>query len=346
MSKLHEIFQQKINITPEMEKKAKLIYDEIAELLEDKLSEYSPSIFSQGSFRLGTIIKPLKGDDYDLDFVCLLNINKEQITQNGLKKLVGAVLKSKYNETIIEEKKRCWRLNFPNFHVDILPAIPDSDIAGYDELEAEDFKKSPILIPDKELKMWQSSNPVGYVAWFDYRKKYTVHKNIAIIEAQEDLPKQNCDCTLQKVVKIMKYHRDRKFVNNLDNKPISIILTTLAAQHYNGEQDLVEALQGIVTRITSTSSIFDTNYIPNPSNPRENFADAWEKEPKKKEAFREWLYLLEKLAKEYVLANDDESKIDKVLFEHLGYAAPVPVISTPYSIGTINNPPKQWFRND
>jgi len=57
------------------------------------LESYKPIIFSQGSFALGTAVKPLSGDEYDIDTVCLLKIDKYAISQKMLKHLVGDRLK-------------------------------------------------------------------------------------------------------------------------------------------------------------------------------------------------------------------------------------------------------------
>ena len=50
------------------------------------LASYSPVIFPQGSFGLGTVVKPLGDtDDYDLDLAFQLAITKGQITPFDLK---------------------------------------------------------------------------------------------------------------------------------------------------------------------------------------------------------------------------------------------------------------------
>lgn len=47
----------------------------------------------------------------------------------------------------------------------------------------------------------------------------------------------------------MKYHRNFIFRNDLDNRPISMIVTTLAAKNYDGEQDLVVAFRKYVLEL-------------------------------------------------------------------------------------------------
>ena len=57
---------------------------------------YGPQVYVQGSFRLGTTIKPLnEAEEYDVDSVCeLTNITKQQLSQARLKALLGAEIEA------------------------------------------------------------------------------------------------------------------------------------------------------------------------------------------------------------------------------------------------------------
>lgn len=339
MTNLDELLKERINITPEMEKKAENIYKETAEYLSKNLEIYSPDVFPQGSFKLKTIIRPIQDkDEFDLDFVCLLNIAKSDITQTDLYTLIGNTLRKKYEE-ILKPKKRCWRLNYDNFHVDILPAIPDpAFINGENPL---------LLIPDKDQKDWQSTNPLGYAVWFKNRASQG-QKRSFVENSIEPLPKQDNNLPLQKIVKIMKYHRNFIFRNDLDNRPISMIVTTLAAMNYKGEQNLSDALQNICNGIKLIApQILKDNFIPNPVDKRENFADAWKKHPERKENFKIWVEKLDDLISRYshIIVQNSNSDLSKLLLEHFGYATKLetktPNISQPH---IIINPSKQWYK--
>ncbi len=323
MNKLSELLRNKINITSEMEAKANCIYEEVSNLLQSKLKQYDPDIFVQGSFKLKTIIKPVQSDEYDLDFVCHLKINKDQISHAELKELVGNALKTKYSiaNGQLEPKNRCWRINLDGFHVDVLPAVPETDLSFYGELVGTALIEAPIAIPDKDLKEWKSSNPRGYAIWFKEQERKEETKRASIIEnSKEVLPRQNVGVSvLQNAIKVMKYHRDIQFKDNLENKPISIILTTLAATYYDGEQNLEDALYGIVNRIKlAFPSIFDAGQIRNPVLPTENFADKWATHPERKRAFKEWVLSLHTLLEEYVLNKDKDGSLQRLLVEGFG----------------------------
>ena len=64
---------------------ATLKYEDVGEWLaadDSELKRYNPEIYVQGSFRLGTVVRPISEDDeYDIDLVCKLEIEKEQTTQ-------------------------------------------------------------------------------------------------------------------------------------------------------------------------------------------------------------------------------------------------------------------------
>ena len=100
---------------------------------------------------------------------------------------------------------------------------------------------------------------------------------------------------LQRVVQILKRHRDLMF-NGDEDKPISIIITTLAARAYRKETSILEALQNIIDRMSyliedklNPKTGRMVKWVGNPVNEEENFADKWEETPKKQINFYNWL---------------------------------------------------------
>ena len=96
---------------------------------------------------------------------------------------------------------------------------------------------------------------------------------------------------LQRVVQILKRHRDLMF-NGDESKPISIIITTLAARAYNKETDVLDALVNVVNsmeRYIEHEPNTDLCIVRNPVNPDENFADKWVETPQKQLNFFAWL---------------------------------------------------------
>ena len=322
--KLEEIVNE-ISIPMSKYEEAESHYMTVGEWLaseDSELAKYEPSIYAQGSFALGTAIKPINKEEYDVDAVCKLNIPITAITQANLKKIVGDRLKknNKY-KSMLEEKKRCWTLKYSDsskFHLDILPATPDNSIY-FDVYTYKNYTYGdPICITDNEKEDfykfssdWLKSNPKGYAQWFKERMfiGYSERRVINCCESVDDLPLFRKTTTLQKVIKLLKYHRNLKYIQN-EHKPISIIITTLAAKAYNGENNIYDAMKNIIDTMGKYVEMRDNKYwVVNPVNPDENFADKWNKEPIKAIIFSEWLTGLKSIFQDLLSESTDFSEI-------------------------------------
>lgn len=259
-----------------------------------------PHIFPQGSFRLGTAIRPLsEGEAYDLDLACeIQGLSKSSHTQEYLKSTIGEELeayrKARGIIAPLEAKHRCWRLEYQdhlNFHMDIVPCMPADDSRRgvifeslrkslHDDVLAKSVAHLTLSITDdrhpryREISDdWHISNPEGYATWFESRMNETYH---GILEkAQVDaIPVYRRKTPLQRCVQLLKRHRDLMYKDDSDRKPISIIITTLAARAYNGEKDLHQALSTILAGMGEHVGTTKPR-VPNPVNPEEDFADRW-----------------------------------------------------------------------
>ncbi len=155
-----------LDIPDHVHEDATIQYEDVGEHLaaeDSPLNRHVPEIYVQGSFRLGTIVRPLHNDgEYDIDQVCRLTIDKHSITQSDLKQKIGDRLKERDDlRKILTESRRCWTLEYPQgtgmprFHLDVLPSMPN-----------QERLPTGILLSDKELHLWQKSNPVAYAEWF------------------------------------------------------------------------------------------------------------------------------------------------------------------------------------
>ena len=78
-----------LDITPTMYKNATEKYTAVGTYLQEQ--ELECEIFPQGSFSLGTVIRPYreaKEADYDLDFICCLNEDKDLTSARYVKNIV------------------------------------------------------------------------------------------------------------------------------------------------------------------------------------------------------------------------------------------------------------------
>ena len=118
---------REISITKAMIDKAVESYEAVGRWIGEGLL-YDVHINPQGSMSLGTTNKPVSDkDDYDIDLVCLLKDGKDLPTER-IKNIVGDRLKEHevYRKKIAEESegKRCWKMQYYEFHMDILPCVP------------------------------------------------------------------------------------------------------------------------------------------------------------------------------------------------------------------------------
>jgi hypothetical protein len=276
------------------------------------IARLDPRVHPQGSFRLGTVIRPLLADEeYDLDTVCeLLGLTKLALTQQDLKRLVGLEVHgyaaARQIKDPVVERKRCWRLDYADevkFHVDILPCLPEdaSVIQALVGLGVDaSLAKLAIALTCKEHELyrvvctdWPKGNPAGYALWFEgrmgvqgeaRRKQLLLEGRYASVQA---IPAWELKTPLQRAIQILKRHRDVMFQEDADGKPISIVITTLAALAYEGEASAEDALRRILSqmpRLVRPSS----PRVPNPVNPAEDFADKWRNDPRLEQNFWDW----------------------------------------------------------
>jgi hypothetical protein len=90
----------------------------------------------------------------------------------------------------------------------------------------------------------------------------------------DNLPAYRWRSPLQRSVQLLKRHRDVMFQGSPDGKPVSIIITTLAARAYQGEDDIDAALSRILSGMGGLVAQTSPR-VPNPVYPGEDFADKW-----------------------------------------------------------------------
>lgn len=204
--------------------------------------------------------------------------------------------------------------------MDILPAINTTGHSiilnkAYTNLKNQNIEELVLSITDNERipeyetsidpKEWLQSNPFGYAKWFmDIATsiKGSSTKIFSLNESVNPTPKYQKDrLPLQRAVQLLKRHRDIMFLNRNDEdkkqKPISCIITTLAARAYDGEDNITDAISNIVNKMSNyiiDKYDYELNrwvkWISNPVNDSENFADRWSiQDSKREELFFEWL---------------------------------------------------------
>ncbi len=328
----HELFTilsnvvGKLDISIAQHKKAKERYLAVGKWLSEGIycngdvCLQNGEIYPQGSMRLATAVRPIGQEEFDVDLIFFSpNVSKYDMEPTELNRLIGDRLRENDTYREMMEKspgqgrlKRGWRIPYDDkFHLDITPSINNDSEANSSE-----------YVPDRQLQDWKPSNPKDYASWFDECAKRMpqfepVTKDGVIVATEshevKDFPEENEQKPLLKrYVQILKRHRDEMFKDK-ENKPISIIITTLAthayndlmAKEYDNELDLlVEVLRKMPNYIEG----YERNYkVRNHTTNDENFAERWNDVPAKKRKFDEWhenaLIFFEKL---YAISGQDK----------------------------------------
>jgi len=293
---------QQVEITDTQFQTAKTRYEAVGAWLSASSTKHleQVQIYPQGSIALGTAIKPLAANEFDVDLVCHLPSVGHTSSAQAVKQLVGARLKEHATyKGMLEEKQRCWRINYANeFHLDITPSILNPRCHQDGE-----------LVPDKSLAEWKPTNPKGYINRFEQyatiRPRFLLlERNVvkATYDSVEPLPEPSMTKPfLKRIVQLLKLHRDQKFVgsNRPDLAPISVIITTLAGwayakcasqQTYSDEFDFITAvIKEMPTFIGIEMRSGKLFYmVENETTAGENFADKWNHDPRRADAFYEW----------------------------------------------------------
>lgn len=371
-NQLLENLSRELDIPPRKYQQAVQRYITVGNWLKD--GNYAgcvekPHIYPQGSFRLGTVVRPIrsgKESDYDIDLVCQLQTSKASTNPDNVKSTVGNRLKENdnYRRMLDVEGRRCWTLNYAEedgigFHLDILPSTPEdaeliSALIGAEVSSVLASLAIAITHKDKNNSYsWSSSNPNGYVGWFNdinnpvfeqikYMEKHLIMENNRdLFKKVDDVPDPLVKTPLQRAIQILKRHRDMRFVRHdlEDDKPISMIITTLSAKSYQNEADVYSTLKNIIEKLAAHAGLLNPGYslneslaslhliekkpdgtwnIPNPVNPAENFADRWhENNNNKARAFFQWISWVHSDLLE-VLNLADIRRVSESLERHFG----------------------------
>lgn len=312
-----EALAERISISESQHKRCAEHFRGITSLLnESEIKIFKPVLRVQGSGRLGTGVRSLSNEDgFDIDIVCELQYIPPGYTPKMVKEAIGRVLlNSGVYGNLIENKeggKRCWTIQFKDgLHVDVLPAVVDDEYQNrVNSMQYKSFDDFGIRITDKtrlpeyyletDITKWLLSNPIGFAEWFFIQARYheAKHKSSSLYEVRasvEPYPEHNTSpFVLQNIIKLLKRHRDVMFQHR-DKKPISMILTVLAAKAYITAPpgNLWATLKYVVVHLTEQ---MDTDFktwkkvVLNPVNREENFCDRWTKDPEREKAFYEWV---------------------------------------------------------
>lgn len=257
---------------------------------EEFFKNITINVYAQGSLLIDTTIKPLSGEEFDLDIV--LHV-EDSYLNNTPSKIYDALYRVLSNhdtyKPLLQRKNRCIRINYnSDFHMDVLPGCIIT------------INNNRLMIPEDERRIsWSRTNPKGYAEWFKEiaernKGSFVLQERYNLmLEAKietEDLPLDiYLKTPLQRTVQIVKRYRDLYYQNKdkAKNPSVSsIVLTTLLAQSHEGNSSIQEALKNAVQKLKKLANDYKFRKVKfavyNPIDNhddvdrRENFTDSWE----------------------------------------------------------------------
>lgn len=314
---------EEIQLDDTRKERMEVAYRAIESLLNEDTGFFKDAIFEiypQGSVRIGTTVKPIGKNEFDLDIVVHIVMDWKKYPPQYIYNQLKRVLQNsdRYKDKV-ELKNRCIRLNYAgDFHMDILPGCQESN-----------YDKDKLVIPDRKLGDWTSGNPRGYGNWFIEKSNLAKITLLEKAYAMENLPADEFSKKkpLQRAVQLIKMYRDEYFKSNPEMATSSIILTTITGEFYEGEESIFDTIENIINKIkqnfNSVGSIGNRLKILNPVNSQEDFSDKWDddKEPELYEHFNKFIIHLNKQWK--ILKEDngviEEANTIKGLFGEKAY---------------------------
>ncbi len=265
-----------IQLTPTQHERAESAYRGVGRWLEAEGSPFatlSPEIYAQGSMALRTTNKPLPRDEHDLDVVVEVTAAEEDTTPAALldstrdRLLASEVYRDKVDR---KDRDRCVRLKYAgDFHLDVVPALRVDSPTG------------AIRVPDRRSGKFKPGNPKGYLDWFEDR--CSVDLQLVLLKSIQDLPDYDApeiELPLRRCVQLLKRWRDVAFQDLQVKPPSSIVLTTLAANHYRRERSVWGTMSSILDRIVLLVGANPVGLeVLNPVDSTEILSESWASDP-------------------------------------------------------------------
>lgn len=256
-SLFNKFYSQHVKLDPNRTQRLKKHITSVQSFLEKSTLKPSiESIRTQGSWRHGTMIKPLPRKEYDADMLVFLKHNAQWKVSDYHDRFYEAFKKSPIYKSKVTRKTRCITLDYTgDFHLDVVPCVIKQ------ESEFLFFSKDVYFVCNRRDGRFERTDGDGFALWLEEKKSAVKGAN------------------LSKVIQLMKYLRDHKQTFAVK----SILLTTLIGNCVNDSEwdkdfaDLPTSLQTILTRLDKyLTRNSNAPLIKNPAYGREDFNRNWE----------------------------------------------------------------------
>lgn len=251
MAKNNEQFaaflRDEVNLNPSRLERLETSVGAVNDYLNNNLVGYQ-KMERQGSFALGTLIKPVDDrDEYDADIQIAMNPNPSWEPKDYVLTISRTLAVNKTYADKLRLKTRCVTVDYAgDFHLDVVPRVT---------IDGKHY------VCNRIDNNFERTDGNGYREWFNERNRIT-------------------GGNLKRVVRLLKHMRDRK--NSFTAK--SILLTTLAGNTIRASDEGTEAVSTVADTLETVLSRMDDYLrrhpkmpeIKNPALPSENFNRHWD----------------------------------------------------------------------
>ena len=202
----------------------------------------------QGSWAHRTIIKPIEGNEFDADFMLVMEEQKGWTPRDYINVVYVALRGHGTYKDKTRKKNRCVRVVYANdCHIDIVPFVALAD--------------GRQVIANHETDEWEETDPDAFTAW---------------MKRQDDIAQGN----LRRVIRLTKYLRDHH-MNFKRTK--SVILTVLLGERISATKkiydpgyyaDLPSAFVHILEDLSRWMQL-TLPHLPDPSGANNDFNHRW-----------------------------------------------------------------------
>ncbi|MBD7969566.1 nucleotidyltransferase domain-containing protein [Paenibacillus gallinarum] len=216
-----EGFHEAIKLSDEssiLKEKRDIIINRLSEKMSEAAKPYTT--FNQGSYAMKTGIKPLDGEDYDIDLGLFFEMSTEDVgTPVEAKKWVYDALVGHTNDVCM--KKPCVTVTYAaGYHVDVT-------IYAAENSDGKVYLAKGKLTSSAENQSWDESNPKDLIK--DIRRK----------NSDKEDRKQ-----FRRLVRYLKRWKDVQFKRSTNGRPTGIALTSIVYHHMQAKTEVVDIFSG------------------------------------------------------------------------------------------------------
>ena len=242
-----QFLRDEVNLNQDRSDRLETAVGAVGVYLRDHLPGYQ-KMERQGSFALGTLIKPVDdNDEYDADIQIVMNPNSGWEPKDYIKEVYRTLASNKTYTDKLRLKTTCVTVDYAgDFHLDVVPCVT---IGGRH------------YVCNRLENKFEETDGNGYRDWFNEKNRIT-------------------GGNLKRVVRLLKHLRDHK--NSFTAK--SILLTTLAGNAIRPDDEGTAAVSTVANTLETVVSRMNDYLqkhpnmpeIKNPVLPTENFNRHWD----------------------------------------------------------------------